>query len=111
MEILSNYIMEMLFAVLVFLAQWGIRNYIGFKANSEVMKFIEKGIGYGKKAAKRSLSSTVGEIEFDNEVINQGVKFVAARAPKWLKKAGITTGCLRELVEGALENDKESKKE
>jgi len=111
MEILSNYIMEMLFAALVFLAQWGVRNYLGFRANSEVMKFIEKGIGYGKKVTKRKFNSTVGEIEFDNEVIDQAVKFVAAHVPKWLKKAGITTGCLRELAEGKLENDKESKKD
>lgn len=109
MEILSNYIMEMLFAVLVFLAQWGIRNYLrfGFQANSEVMKLIEKGIGYGKRVAKHKLNSTIGEIEFDNEVIDQTVQFVASRAPEWLEKAGITTGFLRELVEGELENNKE----
>jgi hypothetical protein len=110
MEILSNYIVEMLFAALAFLIQWGVRNYLGFQANSEVMRYIEKGIGYGKKAAKRRLGEAAGSVEFDNEVVDQAVKFVAARAPKWLKKAGITEGFLRELVEGELENDKESKK-
>ena len=111
MEILSNYIVEMLFAAIVFIAQWAGRNYLGLQANGEVMKLIEKGIGYGKKAAKRRLGEAASSVEFDNEVVDQVVRFVATRAPKQLKKAGITEGFLRELVEGELENDKESKKE
>lgn len=110
MEILSNYIIEMVFAVLTFFVQWGIRNYLSFQANNEVMRYIQKGIGYGKKAAKRKLGEVADSIEFDNEVVDQAVKFMAIHAPKWLKKAGITEDFLRELIEGALEDDKESKK-
>lgn len=107
MEVLIDYIVEILVGGFLALALGFLKSHFGMKANSEVAKLIKQGVGYGKRAAKRRLGEAAENVDFENETVDQAVKFVVNRAPKWLKMAGITEGYLRELVEGELENSKE----
>jgi len=113
MEILSSYIIDILFAAFLFLAQWGLRKYLGVAVDGKVMEYVRKGIKLGKKRAREKLGDLVDKIEFEKEVINQAVQFISSKIPGWLKMAGIDENYLRDLLESELEEEKEkeSKKE
>ena len=106
MEVLSGYIIDILFAALLFLAQWGLRNYLGVAIDGKVMEYVRKGVRLGRKRAKKKLGNAVDEVDFDNEVINQAIQFVSSKIPKWLEKAGIDENFLRDLLESELEEQK-----
>jgi len=106
MEVIISYVLKLLAAAVVAVAGVFVKRYLGDAAAARVMELVKTGVGYAKKAAKRKLGNVAKGVDFDNEVVDQAFKFVMERAPKWLKRAGITEGFLRELIEGELENNK-----
>jgi len=107
MELLSGYLVELIFLVISVLAGLfynTVRNYIKDKKGIDIGDYfnysaIPDALTYGEKRAKEIVGDRVDSTEFKNETINNALKFMNSQFPKWLKEYGITEENLKDWVE------------
>lgn len=104
MEMLMNYVVEMVMLGLVTLLLVLGKQYLGIQADGKIAELIKQAVSYGEDAAKDKLGDFIDDVDFQNEVVEQAVNFIASNAPKYLKMAGITKEFLKNLVEAELKN-------
>lgn len=111
MEVLTGYLIEMIFAALIVLAglAWNtFRTYVKDKRGIDLGQFfditaIPDALSYGEKIAKEKVGDMVSELEFKNEAINSAIDFMTSQFPIWLKDYGITEENLKTWIEAEFE--------
>lgn len=103
-----DYLVEIVVAIATPLAMYlikGISDSVGFKLADDSVETVERYIELGAEAVAGRLPDNV-EIS-SNENVSEIVQWVARKAPKALKKAGLDSNDVRSMITKRL-RDKES---